>query len=895
MSVIIQVRRDASSNWTSVNPVLADGELAYDKNNSNFKIGNGVSSYTQLPNIIPAAVGTQFSGTNVSGTLNSAGISLSVDPAAAGVGTNFSGTNISGTLNTSGISLSVAAPTVTAMSWGALTGNISDQSDLNNALSAKLTKSHSGHAGIVRIDAADITTNLNTQLYARVADNTGVFVYNGQLTDVMTITGISTDTYALTDDVTNYIVADYNGGSPVFKVITDEALIDYALVLPYAEMFKRTGSNNPHTQLTCLRNIGEVEQHNHRVFATERYAVESGMDGVAVDTSLKITGNAGVVWSGNYRYAMVAITSATRHFTCVYSGTWAVSSGIDTSINNTQYNDPASGMVNLTTGYYGIAYLYRGIENEDHLYVVYGQEEFANEDLALAAGLPPTLPAIISTHAMLIARVVYLKSATTFTVESAIGVTFNGSSAVNTHNSLMGLQGGDTAGQYYHLKSADHANLTNNAFQFSSGTSAITAAAFPSANSTLLAESGHTHSQYLTTAALSDHLHSQYLTTAALSVHTHDYQSTGAYLTTAALSNHTHGNVSLALTNINGTTASASNGLTLSLSAGAGGAGDGGNVIAVAGSTAASTGTIVFSNSNNITFGLNGGTITASFSQSADPDAWSLVGNTAGTTNSAYGGSLYLSGGDNITLSGNSNTIVISAAAGGGGAAGTMGGYEIYQMDNNTAFSSNGQNTLYMQKFNPPVNVSFNNFERYVSVNIVTSTNSQTVQETIRYGLYSLDGANSYNLIASSSVAITASNSNGSYSITVNAGGTNNFSTGSAGSNIVTQFTGARHMYFPFASTITVGGRYAVAFLHSTASVVNTGAWRMSQLVMTNINNLTWGKLSPTGVTASNTSHVGDWAQGVYATTTGAMPSAIAKSQMSNAVSLARMYLQLDA
>lgn len=40
-----------------------------------------------------------------------------------------------------------------------------------------------------------------------------------------------------------------------------------------------------------------------------------------------------------------------------------------------------------------------------------------------------------------------------------------------------------------------------------------------------------------------------------------------AFLTTAAQSNHSHGNPTLALTNINGTTASASNGLTLSLSA----------------------------------------------------------------------------------------------------------------------------------------------------------------------------------------------------------------------------------------------------------------------------------------------------------------------------------------
>lgn len=43
-----------------------------------------------------------------------------------------------------------------------------------------------------------------------------------------------------------------------------------------------------------------------------------------------------------------------------------------------------------------------------------------------------------------------------------------------------------------------------------------------------------------------------------------------------------------------------------------GGAGDGGNVIAAGGSTANSTGTIVFSNSNGVSFGLNGGTVTGS-------------------------------------------------------------------------------------------------------------------------------------------------------------------------------------------------------------------------------------------------------------------------------------------
>jgi hypothetical protein len=39
---------------------------------------------------------------------------------------------------------------------------------------------------------------------------------------------------------------------------------------------------------------------------------------------------------------------------------------------------------------------------------------------------------------------------------------------------------------------------------------------------------------------------------------------------------------------------------------------------------------------------------------------------------------------------------------------------------------------------------------------------------------------------------------------------------------------------------------------------------------------------------------VDDHAQGVYNTTTGAMPSAVAKSQMTNAVSQALLYHQFE-
>jgi hypothetical protein len=107
-----------------------------------------------------------------------------------------------------------------------------------------------------------------------------------------------------------------------------------------------------------------------------------------------------------------------------------------------------------------------------------------------------------------------------------------------------------------------------------------------------------------------------------------------AFLTTAALSNHSHGNPTLALTNLSGTTASNSAGLTLSLSAAAPGAGGGMGISA--GTQSVSTGTMIFANSNNITFGMSGSSqITASYSQSNQTAGIYASSNTTGASSSS--------------------------------------------------------------------------------------------------------------------------------------------------------------------------------------------------------------------------------------------------------------------
>lgn len=120
---------------------------------------------------------------------------------------------------------------------------------------------------------------------------------------------------------------------------------------------------------------------------------------------------------------------------------------------------------------------------------------------------------------------------------------------------------------------------------------------------------------------------------------------TASVETAYAASTHSHGNPSLALTNLTGTTASNSAGLTISLSAAAPGAG--GGIAAAAGTQTQTSGTLVFANSNGLTFGMSGssqvtashnGLTTAALSNHSHAFATTTTGGASivvGTSNSA--------------------------------------------------------------------------------------------------------------------------------------------------------------------------------------------------------------------------------------------------------------------
>lgn len=98
MAYRIQFRRDTTANWTSINPILLQGEFAYALDTGFAKIGDGTSTWSQL---------TYFGGTGptgISGPIGPTGPSVSIlgpsgfvfSPGASGIGfTGSSVTNIS--------------------------------------------------------------------------------------------------------------------------------------------------------------------------------------------------------------------------------------------------------------------------------------------------------------------------------------------------------------------------------------------------------------------------------------------------------------------------------------------------------------------------------------------------------------------------------------------------------------------------------------------------------------------------------------------------------------------------------------------------------------------------------------------------------------------------------
>jgi hypothetical protein len=331
---------------------------------------------------------------------------------------------------------------------------------------------------------------------------------------------------------------------------------------------------------------------------------------------------------------------------------------------------------------------------------------------------------------------------------------------------------------------------------------------------------------------------------------------------------------SLTFNGLGGVSVGYSNG-SVQISGGAGGGG--GGVILYDGANSISSGTARFSNSNGISFGINGQTITGSVPSVSTLSATgavsistngsiisigapafsggiSNIGNTSGTSGTASN-QIVFAGGNNITLNQatdtNGNTITIAGAGAGGGATLSRFIYpNAFQPLTNSGAANNLASFNYIAL---DQNVSASQFRVLVSVSasIHTSASTNSYALTAEVGVYTRNGSTISQM------------SNGSQTWS-----------GTYSTNATALVAGVRELTVPMNIAISPG-EYWFGLRMSSASTnasVGYSIYQVSSQQTAHLNPSIMG-----GAAANATQVLYPW-HGVYST--GALPATVGLGQI---------------
>ena len=246
---------------------------------------------------------------------------------------------------------------------------------------------------------------------------------------------ISGDTFTLVDGSTNYVVADYNSGSEFIRVTTNVNEITETTVIPLYTIYR--GGTRLHLIDWDSLGLALVNKIHQSIVKTQRYRLQSGLELGEIPTRI-ITLTEGIVWVGANNFTLPEFSSSGNSlFFAHHSDTsWVIETG-HTQYNNLQY-DNGINLQNLNPNKYAVNYIYRGIEVEDECYMVLGQGNYTLIE-AQASLPPPNLPPLITSHAMLVGRIIVEKGTNTaYQIDSIFSAAFALSSSV-THSDLSNL------------------------------------------------------------------------------------------------------------------------------------------------------------------------------------------------------------------------------------------------------------------------------------------------------------------------------------------------------------------------------------------------------------------------------------------------------------------------
>lgn len=262
---------------------------------------------------------------------------------------------------------------------------------------------------------------------------------------------IAGGTFVLDNNVTSYIVANYNSGTPIVEVITSvppPSQTD-ATLIPIFTLFRK--DNDIHFFNWDNLALGLCEKINQRLRRTERFRIDNGLS-LSESATRVINIDSGEMWASANLIELLARNSTDHetHFYYHSSGTWVRSDIVQ--YNNTQY-DNGTNLVTLDNNKYAVNWIYRSADNDGAIYVLLGNGNYSL--LEAQASVEPPKPEEIITQSQLVGRIIVEKDANTATLIDRVIDTKFGSSSVVNHNDLTGIQGG-TTNEHYHLTLAEY-------------------------------------------------------------------------------------------------------------------------------------------------------------------------------------------------------------------------------------------------------------------------------------------------------------------------------------------------------------------------------------------------------------------------------------------------------
>lgn len=324
--------------------------------------------------------------------------------------------------------------------------------DLYNLISMSILTATENSAGAIKGFA--VTNNGNGTV--NIDDGTAFLrATNDQYAPLVKYNIPGVTNLTLTDNANNYVLVDYNGGSPTLTVTTNSSTINTE-TNSLAIVISRVGNT-----LDWLSLVGQNNDANAklRIRFLNQEGIRRANGAVIGFVNRNLTLTAGTLFSGLIRINSPAFNTVTPDtFTYVYNNgsVWTRVTG-QTQVNNTQYNN-AGTLTTMPNNDFRTDYVYLLPNNPSKLYVVYGSATYANITLARNAPTPTTLPSELQVLGLLVGRQIIQKNASVISeVSSAFAEVFTGV-GVPEHNALAGLQGGG-ANDYQHLTTAEKDNI----------------------------------------------------------------------------------------------------------------------------------------------------------------------------------------------------------------------------------------------------------------------------------------------------------------------------------------------------------------------------------------------------------------------------------------------------